>query len=82
MTKLRGTVARRPYNLQSMLERFRAWRAERKRRRQELDREYAAEERALLDDADALGTELDQAEDAGVLLRGYRPSGQPDDKRD
>ena len=37
---------------------------ERKTREQQLDREYAAEERALIDDPDELGAELDRAEGA------------------
>lgn len=66
-----------------MLESFRAWRAQRKKRRQELDREYAAEERALLDDPDELGVELDQARMAGTWRRSrlrMQPDHNPGDK--
>jgi hypothetical protein len=62
-----------------MLEKIRAWRAQRKKRRQELDQELAAEERALIDDPDELGVELDQARIAGSWRRSqlFMP---PDDK--
>jgi hypothetical protein len=63
-----------------MLKRIRASWAERKRRRQELDRKDAAEERALVDDPDELGVELDQARAAGTWRRRLlMPS---DDKQD
>lgn len=61
-----------------MFGKFRAWRAQRKKRREELDREYAAEERALLDDPDELGVELDQARMAGTWRRRFLPP--PPDK--
>jgi len=47
-----------------MFRKVRLWWTERKKRDQQLDREYAAEERALIDDPDELGAELDRAEGA------------------
>ena len=64
-----------------MLERIRASWAERKRRRRELDRKYAAEEAALIDDPDELEVELDQARDAGIWRRSQLLM-PPDDKHD
>lgn len=50
-----------------MLQKIRARRAQRKEREQELGRQYAAEEAALIDDRDELGAELDEAQAAGTF---------------
>jgi len=51
-----------------MLQQIRTRWAERKKREQELDEQYAAEERAFIDDPNELDAELDQAQDAGRFL--------------
>jgi hypothetical protein len=63
-----------------MFRKVHLWWTERKKREQQLDREYAAEERALLDDPDELGAELDRAEGA-AWFRG-RLRRQPDERKD
>jgi hypothetical protein len=52
-----------------MFEKLRAWWARWMKDSPESDQQLAAEERALIDDPDGLGAELDQAEDA-ALMRG------------
>ena len=63
-----------------MFRRVRLWWAQRRKREQQLDREYAAEERALIDDPDELGAELDRAEGA-AWFRG-RLFRRPDKRED
>ena len=67
-----------------MVKWIRAWwegRSRRSERERELDRELAAEEAALLDDPDGLGTELQDAE-MGVLWRRRRLPHEEQDHSD
>lgn len=58
-----------------MLEKARERWAQRRRRKQELDREYAAEERKLIDDPERLHAEVGEAEAAAILRN--RPFRKP-----
>jgi hypothetical protein len=62
-----------------MIRKVRLWWAQRKKREQQLDREYAAEERALIGDPDELGAELDKAEGA-ARFRGRLFRRPPDEE--
>jgi hypothetical protein len=62
-----------------MLQKARTWWAQRNDREQQLDRELAAEERALLDDPDEVDAELDRAQAAGPL--GFITRRLPREKR-
>jgi hypothetical protein len=63
-----------------VLQKTRTWWAERKQRERELDRQYAAEERALIDDPEELDIELDQAR-AGRLWLAARRLGPGRERR-